>query len=297
MKRIKTFIGMLIVALMVSAVIYTTDVYAAGSKVTTKQYTISKKPGVYNEEFIVKIKAVKGYNVYYTTSDKTSVKKVVKSGKSKSISISKFTVLKVYAAKNTVKITNKKLKNYYDHSSFKSYTYAISRFPSFADVYGKGTIKQAISEATANERREFYADDTIPLFLSVPMYYEEFKNSDGTIDVFGKFYLCGLKVDGNKYVVSSLGIEVGKVTLKKNDNGYDVISIVWPTDGASNDTSLAAICKDHSGLADKLTKSAQKVSEQKNGLIKGLKTYNKNNGIKDITKIKFVDESKTRKIK
>lgn len=61
------------------------QVNAASNKVSTKMYTISKKAGTYSATFKITIKAKKGYKVYYTTGSNLSVKKVIKSGKKKTL--------------------------------------------------------------------------------------------------------------------------------------------------------------------------------------------------------------------
>lgn len=45
------------------------------SKVSTKWYTISKKPGTYEQKVTLKVTAKKGFQVYYTTNGKFRLKK------------------------------------------------------------------------------------------------------------------------------------------------------------------------------------------------------------------------------
>ncbi len=81
-------------------------------KITVKKpkgYTISKKTGTYSGKTKIKIKAKKGYTVYYTTGNKFTKAKKIASKKSKTITISKNTTLKLYVKKNSKKISVKKM--------------------------------------------------------------------------------------------------------------------------------------------------------------------------------------------
>lgn len=97
-------------------------------KVVTKRYLISKKAGNYQKAVQVTVKAKKGYKVYYTTSGTFQMGKVIKSGKSKKISIKKTTTLSVYAVKKTAKVTAKKMNaaSRKKYAYFKQYKYVIS---------------------------------------------------------------------------------------------------------------------------------------------------------------------------
>ena len=78
-------------------------------KVTVKKavgYTISKKAGTYEASVQPKVKAKKGYVVYYTTGKKFKSSKMIKTKKSKTFNISKTTTLKLYAVKATKKLSN-----------------------------------------------------------------------------------------------------------------------------------------------------------------------------------------------
>lgn len=98
----------------------------AANKVKTKKYTISKQAGTYSSQIKVKIKAKKGYKVYYSLNGKFKAKKVIKSKKKKTITISSTKTLQVYAVKSSKKITNKKLKAK-AVKKCKNYTYTINR--------------------------------------------------------------------------------------------------------------------------------------------------------------------------
>lgn len=60
---------------------YTTVLSAKSAAVVKKGYTISKKAGKYTKSVTVKVKAKKGYTVYYTTGKNLSVKKKIKAKK------------------------------------------------------------------------------------------------------------------------------------------------------------------------------------------------------------------------
>ena len=102
-----------------------TDTYAAD--VSNKMYTISKGAGTYNAPVTVKVKAKKGYKVYYCAGGKKfSVKKVINSGKSKKITISSTTTLRLYAVKKSKTMTNKLLRTAKTTKKATSYKYTIS---------------------------------------------------------------------------------------------------------------------------------------------------------------------------
>lgn len=128
MKRTRKLLAKLMVFALILAYIPTPaeNVSAASDKVTTKKYTLSKKAGTYTSAFKLTIKAVKGYKVYYSTGSNLNIKKVVKSGKKKTIKISKTTTLKIYAVKKSATITKKKLKTSTVKKKTKSYKYVIS---------------------------------------------------------------------------------------------------------------------------------------------------------------------------
>ena len=83
---------------------------AEAADVKKTGYTLSKAAGTYQSTVKVQIKAKKGYKVYYTLNGTFSLKKLVKSGKKKTVTISKTKTLSVYAVKKTKKLTAKALK-------------------------------------------------------------------------------------------------------------------------------------------------------------------------------------------
>ena len=101
-------------------------IYAVSGKVKNKKYTISRKPGVYSSPMKIKLKAKKGYKVYYSFNGKFKTKKKVRSGKKKSFLLSQTKTLQVYAVKTSKKISVKKLKSKKVKKAAKQYRYIIS---------------------------------------------------------------------------------------------------------------------------------------------------------------------------
>ena len=117
---------MLVVAMLCTCILTPVQpAEAASSKVSTKQYTISKKAGTYSKTTKITITAKKGYKVYYTTGSNLTTKKVIKSGKKKTLTIKKTTTLKLYAVKKNAKVTAKALKSKAVKRKTKSYKYKI----------------------------------------------------------------------------------------------------------------------------------------------------------------------------
>ena len=128
MKKAKKLLAKFMVLALILAYIPTPAVTtsAAGNKVTTKKYTLSQKAGTYSSAFKLTIAAKKGYKVYYSTGSNLNIKKVIKSGKKKTITISKTTTLKIYAVKKSTIVTKKKLKTSAVKKKTKTYKYTIS---------------------------------------------------------------------------------------------------------------------------------------------------------------------------
>ena len=122
-KRVIVHIIMLFCMMLFGLSFFTQDVQAA--KLKTKQYTLSKEPGNYDSEFVLKISAKKLYRIYYTTGKNFSKGKMIKPGKSKKIKISKDTNLKIYYAKKNVTLTKKELKSSKVNKRAQKYFYHI----------------------------------------------------------------------------------------------------------------------------------------------------------------------------
>ena len=148
MKHAKIILARLLVLALILAYIPTpsASVSAASSKVTTKMYTLSQKAGTYSDTVKLTITAKKGYKVYYSTSSNLDTKKVVKSGKSKTITIKKTTTLKIYAVKKSTIITKKKLKTSAVKKKTKSYKYVIEKDSNTSD--NTATTTDSTTQAT-----------------------------------------------------------------------------------------------------------------------------------------------------
>lgn len=105
-KTKKGIAGVLVCALVGSCL----TVNQPDAKAAVKGYTISKKAGTYTDKVTVKVKAKKGYTVYYTTGTKLSKSKKIKAKKTKSFTFRKTSTLRIYAVKQSKKMTAKKLK-------------------------------------------------------------------------------------------------------------------------------------------------------------------------------------------
>ena len=90
-----------IAALVLTLGILPAQVQTTTAVATTKGYSISMGSGTYSTDIQTRIKAKKGYKVYYTTANTFSTKKVIKSGKTKTINVKKNTTLKVIAVKKS----------------------------------------------------------------------------------------------------------------------------------------------------------------------------------------------------
>ena len=290
MKRSSRVLAWIMLAVMLIAAV-PSAVEAASNKVNTKRYVLTQKGGVYPAAFTVKLKAKKGYKVYFTINDKYSAKNVIKSGKTKVFTIDKFTVLKVYAVKKSKKMTTKKLKA--KQAKYVPYTYAISEYPDFNEIYGD-SIGKTFAKAVTEDKREFMGEDikvlaAVPLKDSKGVRVRFFQNEDGTVDVFGKVFLVGFAVDQYKYVEKSSSITIAKVKLKKNsDDEYEAVSVDWQQDGVNSLTSLYQMCVNRPGLAQKLIDIPQKsIDKQVQAL---LIRYNKLNNITNITVYEATNE-------
>ncbi len=123
----------------------------ASAKVSKKGYTISKAAGTYSDSVSIKITAKKGYKVYYSLNGKLTTSKVIKSKKSKTLTITTTKTLTIYAVKTSKKITNKILKKSSTIKKAKTYQYTIS-----SDAKETTSSNQTTSEAdsTSTESSE-----------------------------------------------------------------------------------------------------------------------------------------------
>ena len=102
------------------------SVYASGNEsIKTSQYTITPAEGQFEKAFNIQIGAKKGYRVYYTFSNKFSIKKFTKPGKTKAIKVNKNVTLKVIAVKKSLRLSNKKLNSKSYSKKVKKYVYSL----------------------------------------------------------------------------------------------------------------------------------------------------------------------------
>ena len=148
MKFTKRTLSIILILSLILCTMQTQEVSAA--KVTTTKYTISKKAGTYSGTIKVKITAKKGYKVYYTTGSSFSVKKVIKSTKSKTITIKKTTTLKIYAVKSSKTITKKTLKTSKVKKAAKSYKYTIKAVETTSTESTTNTTNSTTTTNTTN---------------------------------------------------------------------------------------------------------------------------------------------------
>ena len=288
MKHLKRITALLLAVFLLAALIPTASIEAAGKKVDTTEYTLSKAPGVYTESFKVKLKAKAGYNVYYAVNGKLSTKKVVKSGKSKSISINKFTTLKVYAVSKSKTLTKAKLQKYYDKGKFTAYSYAISDYPEFSEAFSG--IEKATLERVINDRLELMSSG-VKILIAVPTYSRQFIKSDSSVEYFAAYDMYGLTVEKGRYIVKNGGEEIVKMSLTRSGNDFKVKDCRYNVNGEKAESDLKDMCKDYKQfkLAEELAKAGSNDYANLKKTISALKTYNSKNKILDITAIKFTD--------
>ncbi|MDE7312656.1 MAG: carbohydrate-binding domain-containing protein [Eubacterium sp.] len=127
MKTRKKVIAAVMIGAITAAAIPQSPTSAAAASVETgvskKAYSLSKKAGTYTKSIKIKLRANSGYFVYYSKSGSLTKNKVIKSGQSKTFTISKTTTLTVYASK-TAK-TTKQLKTAQAKNAAAKYVYKI----------------------------------------------------------------------------------------------------------------------------------------------------------------------------
>lgn len=138
--KIHIFSLFLVVSLLLTTVFQSPAcVKAKGDVKKTKYYTISKEAGTYTSAIKVKVKAKKGYRVYYKISGKFKKRKVIKGGKSKVFKINKTTVLSLCAVKKSEKVTSRKLNTVFRKKKkayYAKYKYKISNNSNVENLSG-----------------------------------------------------------------------------------------------------------------------------------------------------------------
>ncbi len=124
------------------------EAQAAKVAVLKKAYTLTKKAGTYQGKVKVKLKAKKGYKVYYSTNGALKKKHVVKSGKVKTFTFKKTTTLSVFAVKKSKKITKATFKKKSTRNKTKKYTYRITNVVTGTETGMQTTSPNITSSAT-----------------------------------------------------------------------------------------------------------------------------------------------------
>lgn len=142
--------------------------------VSKKGYTISKKAGTYTKAVTIKVKAKKGYTVYYTTGKKLTINKKIKSRKTKKFTFKSTKTLKVYAVKSSKKITKKKLKKV-KYSAIAKYKYKIKTTTTQTSSSSSSTTTTATPSPTASSA----SSGTV---MPTPVPGSQYKGDDSSAD-------------------------------------------------------------------------------------------------------------------
>ncbi len=109
-------------------------------------YTISAKSGkTFSGMNLLKLKAKKGYKVYYTTSGKFKTSQKLKSGKTLEMRVTSDITMKVYAVKNGKKVT----KSYLNRKKISDRNYGEYTYSYFPPCGGTGDKSQTPAPQTA----------------------------------------------------------------------------------------------------------------------------------------------------
>lgn len=191
-------------------------IYAVSGKVKNKKYTISRKPGVYSSPMKIKLKAKKGYKVYYSFNGKFKTKKKVRSGKKKSFLLSQTKTLQVYAVKTKKKITAKMLKRKASKKA-KAYTYVIQNQTNVNPLPSITTPDNSTVNDTINSPGN---SDTIGSVSDV----------DGTEQKDERTYTVRFQTNGGSTVSDQTVIEKGVVNKPVNPVKEGYAFVGWYID-------------------------------------------------------------------
>ena len=126
MKRSKLVMAFVLTIAMIANVFLPAGSITAQAAVKTKKYVVSNASGTYYSAITVKVKAKKGYKVYYTLGTaKFKPGKVIESGDSLKFDIEKTTSLRLIAVKKNKHYTRKTLNSKKTAKKIKSFVYAI----------------------------------------------------------------------------------------------------------------------------------------------------------------------------
>lgn len=146
----KILIGLVSCSMILSGGAVTPTASAKSTKVVKKGYTISKKVGKYSGSVKVKVKAKKGYIVYYTTTGKLTKSHRIKASKAKTFTFKQTKTLRIYVVKASQKMTAKKLRKV-KKSAMAKYKYTIIKQTTTTSTSASTTISpSATATASAN---------------------------------------------------------------------------------------------------------------------------------------------------
>ncbi len=148
-KRLTVFI--LVFALLLSGVPGISLLNAEAKTVSATGYKLSKAAGSYTGSVKVKITAKSGYKVYYSVNGTLTTGKVVKSGKSKTLTISSTKTLTVYAVKSSKTITSSYLKKSSVLKKAATYKYTIISASTIKLTSSKVSVASDISDAVSTD--------------------------------------------------------------------------------------------------------------------------------------------------
>lgn len=233
------------------AVVLTATMMVSGITVLEKQkrtqaktvnktgYTLSKAAGTYQNSVKIKITAKKGYQVYYSLNGTLTLKKVIKNGKSKTITINKTKTLSIYAVKSSKKIKKTTLRTNLVKQHTQTYRYTIQNTAATASP--TASAEAEVQTATPSASAEATATATSP---SV---------SSDTTEVSTGQVIDLSSTDGKKISASDTGytykkskknkiqiLAPGTYTITGNGGTYDGLIIVdfgekYDTDGDDKD--------------------------------------------------------------
>lgn len=131
--RKKVIIAVMIGAMAVGSIPQSPVCTAAGVEagVSKKAYSLSKAAGTYTKKIKVRLRAKNGYYIYYSKNGNLTKKNVIKSGQSKTFTISKTTTLTLYKSKTAM--TAKQLKSAQVKNNTIKYVYKIKTADTNAD--------------------------------------------------------------------------------------------------------------------------------------------------------------------
>lgn len=129
-------------------------------------YTLSKQSGTYYKTIKVTLKAKRGYKVYYALNGKLSLKKLVQSGKAKTITIKKTKTLSIYCVKKSKKVTAAALRTNGAKAKTLKYRYVIQKTEEKEDTVPEVSTSPETTESPGTDSSSESSLDSITIDLS-----------------------------------------------------------------------------------------------------------------------------------